>query len=166
MEISNRQTGAMPSRGYRLVRIVSPPKLWLLLAVLATAGSIVMAYIAQRAGESPREATSLVATQPELDLGKVEQGPVTARFDLVNRSSNPVGILRVLTSCGCTEAKILAKELAPSEHIDLSCIWDTRGMHGKSETSLVVIYKDEESGGTESCKLVVRADVIPEFVWA
>jgi hypothetical protein len=146
-------------------RCVLPPKLSLLLAVFAIAGAIVMAYVAAQTARSPRETIGLVPVQPEVDLGKVEQGSVTARFDLVNRSSSPVAILRVVTSCGCTEAKIVAKEIKPSEHIDLSCLWDTRGRRGKNATSLVVIYKDTESGHADSCRLIARADIVPEFAY-
>lgn len=140
-----------------------PPILWSLAAVFAMVGAIVTAYVAYQTGRSPRETTGLEAVQAKVDLGKVEQGSVTANFDLVNRSPKPVAVLRVITSCGCTEAKIVAKEIKPSEHVDLSCLWDTKGRRGKNTISLMVIYRDTESGRTESCRLVARADIIPEF---
>ena len=96
------------------------PTVSLSLAVLAMVGAIVMACTAFQAAESPRETDGLVAVQSEVDLGTVEQGSVAARFDLVNRSSKPVAVLRVVTGSACTEAKIVAKEVKPSEHIDLS----------------------------------------------
>ncbi len=150
-----------PLRG----RALLPPNLPLLLAVFAISGAIVMAYAAFQTTRSASESVSLVAVQPDLDLGQIGQGIVTPHFDLVNTSSSPVVTLGVLTSCGCTDAKILAKEIKPSEHIGLSCRWDTRGRRGKTATSLAVIYKDTGSGQRDWCKLVARADIVPEFVY-
>lgn len=64
---------------------------------------------------------ALVLEPAEIDLGEVAiNTETTFRACLVNRGSEPVAIEKVGSSCGCAEAKVEPRQLAPGESAEVS----------------------------------------------
>lgn len=139
----------------------------LLLACCAIVASVVTAYMAAYWGKAAEcETAALAASDPVRYLGELRQGTVATSFDLFNQSSTSLHILHVLQSCDCAEVKVPAKEVVASEHVKLDCVWDTRGKRGRATTSLAVVYKKAGADKTQSLRLRLLANVVPEVVYS
>lgn len=92
-----------------------------------------------------------------LDFGKIKEadGPVSGSFYFVNRSSRPVQIDLVTTSCGCTTADYPTRPVQPGEICELVVRFNPANMSGKVYRDVTVITRGSED------RLVITADVEP-----
>lgn len=138
----------------------------LVLAFCAMAASAMAAVMAAHLGDiARRESSPLAAIKPVFEFGEVRQRTLSASFDLFNQSSTPLQILHVVQTCDCTNVKVAAKEVAPSEHVVVRCSWDTKRKRGRSSSSLLVVYKKSGAQGTKHLRLSLVATVIPEVLF-
>ena len=90
-------------------------------------------------------------------LGQMRQGEVVRRdMVLKNGLDNPVVVLSVATSCGCTSVEFPKQPLKPGETAPFSFEFDSKGFVG-------VLYKKitvKTSGASNPYVLVVVADVL------
>jgi len=78
-------------------------------------------------GESPR-----IEVRPKsFNFGTVDYGQrLEKEFLLSNQGKEELIIKRVATSCGCTQAQVGKKILAPGEETVLRVVYDTKAMTG------------------------------------
>jgi hypothetical protein len=69
---------------------------------------------------------------------KPEQGSVTAIYRFTNAGKDPVAIVNVQTSCGCTTAGLKKSEYAPGEAGEIEAKFSFGGRTGKQEKTILV----------------------------
>jgi Protein of unknown function (DUF1573) len=67
---------------------------------------------------------------------------VVAKYQFTNTGNNPVTIIEVQPSCGCTTVQLAKKEYAPGESGELAARFEFAGRSGRQEKSIVVLTKD------------------------
>lgn len=74
------------------------------------------------------------------DFGAIEEnrGSVSHNFTLTNISREPVTILHISTSCGCTTTEYSAKTVMPSATEQFTVSFDPRGFEGAFEKNIYV----------------------------
>lgn len=80
---------------------------------------------------------SIKVTPSSYDLGRVKYGDVAQKtFTIENSGTEPLEILRVSTSCGCTKASVAEEDkiIAPGKSVSMSVTFDP-AVH-KDETDL------------------------------
>lgn len=76
----------------------------------------------------------------EWDFGAIEEngGRVSHDFTIANISSEPVVVLHIATSCGCTTTEYSAKPVMPSCSERFTVFFDPRGFEGEFEKRIYV----------------------------
>lgn len=105
----------------------------------------------------------VVITPSSQDLGTVVYGDVpTTTFTLTNFTPLPIKITRVSTSCGCTSAEVVEKELGAYESTTVNVSFDP-AVHG-DDTDLGeltrTIYIDTDNPNFEIVTAQITASVI------
>jgi hypothetical protein len=80
--------------------------------------------------------------QMKYDFGKVRKGEkVTTAFHFKNTGLQPLKILQVQTTCGCTITEWSKKPIAPNTTGEISVVFDTtvKDMVGKQTKTVLVI---------------------------
>ncbi|MFO7976454.1 MAG: DUF1573 domain-containing protein [Candidatus Hydrogenedentota bacterium] len=124
---------------------------------------------AQGPGTKQDEATGpLVCDQPVYDFGERDNlVKVRHTFHLRNAGDDPVTIERIITTCGCTAAKLDQKTLAPGETVPLKVEASLRGRAGRFEKHIYVLTKGHTQNKmrfTIKGKAVQRIQVEPPVV--
>lgn len=106
---------------------------------------------------------SVAITPDQIDLGTVIYGDVEkTTFTLTNFTKDPLEIVRVLTSCGCTSAEVVKTNLEPYESTDLNVSFDP-AVH-KDDTDLGeltrTIYVDTDNPNFKQVTASIKANVI------
>ncbi|MDW3191716.1 MAG: DUF1573 domain-containing protein [Cytophagales bacterium] len=112
---------------------------------------------------------SLDFDNPDFDFGTVEEleGPVDHKFTFVNRGLEPVTILRVQASCGCTTPDWSKEPVAPGESGFIMARYDPKNRPGafrkslKVTTSIPTLKKTLFIKGTVNPKPRTIADDLP-----
>src|SRR6266404_5320411 len=102
----------MADRICRLLQALSSAreKMFLGIAGLALIGSVICAYLSKGSLDE-----ALMVYDSPHECGRVRQGDsVSATFRLVNRSSQPIDILRVARSCDCADEHLSKSSLMPA----------------------------------------------------
>lgn len=102
------------------------------------------------------------------DFGAIreEMGEERGEFLMVNKGETPVTILRVKTSCGCTQAEYPKESVAPGDTASITFSYNPLRRPGKFEKSIKVYLTDNaKSGkateeGAEVSTLHIRGTVI------
>lgn len=132
----------------------------LFIMVICLGSQHLSAQTSSQARESKQgEATGpLVCDQPVYDFGKHDSfSKVEHTFRLRNAADSPVTIDRVLTTCGCTAAKLDQKTLAPGESVSLNAEASLRGRKGPFEKHVYVLAK----GDTQNkLRLTIKGEVV------
>jgi len=90
-------------------------------------------------------------------------GKFRHEFLLVNRLSEPVTILNVRASCGCTTGRAGASQVAPGQSTVIEAEMDTRNFVGPKSTTLYVTLVT--AGGKESeARLGISANILSDVV--
>lgn len=121
----------------------------------------ILAILTALATASP---APLEAITPTIDLGAIRSGPPrNVRFELVNRSTDAIEIIRVEPGCGCIRPSVSRMQLAPNERADLTISINTlTSPPGPQSWSVTVVYR---VGKTDPATLALRAqgEIIPEL---
>jgi len=114
-------------------------------------------------GEAANWADSLF-TEKAHDFGTVPRGgKVRHQFVLVNRLREPVSILNVRASCGCTTGHALVSQVAPGQSGIVEAEMDTRNFVGHKATTLFVTLMT--AGGREGeARLGVSSMILSDVV--
>jgi hypothetical protein len=90
-------------------------------------------------------------------------GKFRHEFLLVNRLTEPVTILNVRASCGCTTGRAGVSQLAPGQSTVVEAEMDTRNFVGPKATTLYVSLVT--AGGKESeARLAISANILSDVV--
>ncbi len=129
------------------------------------------------------ERSVLTADPRQYDFGRVpiDQGDVETAFRVTNRGADPVTLVSVYTSCGCTTAVLefedgtregpfgmpghelptrLSRTLGPGGSVRVRVVFDpaAHGPAGVGRVMRAVAVHTEDGGGVE---LVIAAEVVP-----
>ncbi len=98
------------------------------------------------------------------DFGMVPRGvKVKHDFLLVNRLSEPITIVNLRPSCGCTSGRALSSTVAPGESTVIEAEMDTRNFVGPKATVLFVTLVT--AGGREAeARLAVSSFILSDIV--
>src|SRR5258708_2798997 len=98
------------------------------------------------------------------ELGLVARGAkVRHAFVLTNRLAEPITILNLRASCGCTSGRASASTVAPGQSAVVEAEMDTRNFVGKKVTSLyvtVVTASGREAEVRLSVSSLILADIV------
>ncbi len=112
-----------------------------LLAVVAVA-MLVLSGTASYLAARPRPVDLTVEPDDTIDLGSVvAEEVVEGRFVLRNESSKQVEIARVISSCGCTVARLVDTQLEPGESTELHAQLTAAKRPGRQSIALVLVYR-------------------------
>ncbi len=105
-------------------------------------------------------AQRLGALNQVLDLGQVAfNQPVTAEFDLVNKSDKALSIVKARSSCGCTTVKYPEKRIGRGDQFVVTATYDARQLgHFYKQVSL---YTDADQ---EPVILTLKGVVVDKIV--
>jgi len=79
----------------------------------------------------------------DYDFGRLVGAPaITHRFIISNVGDEPLSILDVRTSCGCTATALPESELAPGESVELEATVDLTGFSGHVSQAIYVSSND------------------------
>lgn len=103
--------------------------------------------------------SKLQFSQTEFDYGQVKEdgGAVTARFEARNTGSEPVVVLEVMTSCGCTTPYFERKPIAAGETFGLEIRYDPMNRPGRIDRDIFVRASDSD----KDIKLHITGRVMP-----
>ncbi len=98
----------------------------------------------------------LARADTTVDIGKLHAGEIV-QYDawLRNTGTNPLVIIEVETSCGCTSAEYERKPIQPGEKGHFSFRFDSRGMWGMQMKSIEI----RTSAGHQAYRLFIQAQV-------
>lgn len=86
-------------------------------------------------------AQGLMVMQPVQDCGKTAyRSPVTATFEVVNKSAKKIVLSDVKADCGCVATEITKKEIAKGESSQVKLTYDARMLGHFEKTALVRYY--------------------------
>lgn len=110
-------------------------------------------------GLLPAARAQLVFDPAEWDFGSIEEtrGRVTHTFTGVNRGKEPVVILDVVTSCGCTVPEFSRKPVLPGARTEITVTFDPANRPGTFHKELGV-YSSERK---KIAALTIRGTVVP-----
>jgi hypothetical protein len=98
------------------------------------------------------------------DFGPVPRGSVVRHnFVLVNRTAQPLTILDVRASCGCTTGRALSNQVAPGQEAVIEAQMDTRNFVGIKATTLTVTLVTAQ-GNQGEARLMVRSNILSDIV--
>lgn len=111
---------------------------------------------------SAQEVPDVSFYQPVADLGTIidNHGVVDHRFTFVNKSSKPVTVDKVNTSCGCTSTDWTADSIAAEAEGFVEVQFDPTNRPGPFEKQALVYFK----GHRDSTVLVIKGFVKPASV--
>jgi hypothetical protein len=130
---------------------------------LAIAGSASAAASPTPASASPTWAEGFFAEKAH-DFGPVARGgKYRHEFVLTNRLAEPVSILNVRASCGCTTGRVNATQVAPGDSAVVEAEIDTRNFVGKKST-VVFVSLVNTSGQESEARLGISVDILSDVV--
>ncbi len=98
------------------------------------------------------------------DFGPVPRGAkVRHNFVLANRSAEPVSVVDVRASCGCTTGRASASVVPPGTQAVIEAEMDTRNFVGKKATVLTVTLAGP-NGRTSEARLHVSSTILSDVV--
>lgn len=101
----------------------------------------------------------------EFDFGTMRQNTSSSlRFELKNNYDDILKIRDVLTQCGCTEANVSTKLLAPGEISDLRITFDSGIARDDIDVSTEIIFSVEGIDGFLSLPITCRAKIEPDYL--
>ena len=131
---------------------------------LAMLGVALIGVIGTRAeARAPEWARALFAESAH-DFGPVPRGArVRHNFVLTNRLAEPVTILNVRASCGCTSGLATNLPILPGQVAPVEAMMDTTNFTGRKETTLFVTLMTA-SGKEAEVRLAVASTILSDIV--
>ncbi|UII31611.1 DUF1573 domain-containing protein [Fulvivirga ulvae] len=107
-----------------------------------------------------QQAETLVFSEKTFDFGTVkeEDGPVIHEFSFINKGLEPVSILSVKASCGCTTPDWSKEPVKPGETGYIQAQYNPRNRPGQFNKSLTVTT----SADAAPLRLYIRGNVVPQ----
>jgi hypothetical protein len=131
--------------------------------VLAMVGGLVLGVIGTESSMGAAWSDSLFPER-KFDFGPVPRGAkVKHDFMLVNRLAEPVTILNLRPSCGCTSGKASAASVSPGQTAVIEAQMDTRNFLGIKSTILYVSLVTA-SGREAEVRLGVNSNILADIV--
>ena len=88
------------------------------------------------------QAEGIWAIPSRVDHGRLSQGvTVDAAFTLFNNTHQPISIISISESCGCSAVALGKQMLAPGEKLPITMSWQTRNRHGKQAITATIACK-------------------------
>lgn len=123
-------------------------------AAAPTLAALTAALLAAGAASA---APAISVMPPEIDFGRVEQQEAhSGEFVIRNQGDQPLKILDVSTSCGCTAASPGKAELAPGESTKLEITFNSKDFQGPQHKTVTIRTNDPARPVVE---VTVLADV-------
>lgn len=110
---------------------------------------------------------SIKVTPSSYDLGRVKYGDVAQKtFTIENSGKEPLEILRVSTSCGCTKASVAEEDkiIAPGKSVSMSVTFDPavhQDDHDLGNVTRIVYLKSNDTTNPE-LEVELQANVFRE----
>jgi hypothetical protein len=116
------------------------------------------------AAAGPAAWTDSIFPESRHDFGMVPRGvKVKHDFLMVNRLAEPITILNLRPSCGCTSGRANSSTVAPGQSVTIEAEMDTRNFVGPKSTVLVVSLVT--AGGQEGeARLGVSCHILSDIV--
>jgi hypothetical protein len=131
-------------------------------ALFGLAGSVLSMFLVclpQRTGDDLEILPDVIQ-----DLGLLRQGvDAKAEFDLRNRTSAPLRLLDVSTSCGCTGHKLSRTDIGAGESAVLTVTFNTAQSRGVARIHGVVVYGKAGEGQKQRTAFHVQAEIDPDY---
>jgi hypothetical protein len=98
------------------------------------------------------------------DLGSLQQQEERdVVFRLINATEAPVEILQISTSCTCTRAEAVTRNLRPGESTDLTARLRIGSLRGRVAALVNVLYRVGDAQGLERLPLTITGTVEPHY---
>jgi Protein of unknown function (DUF1573) len=135
---------------------------WMRMASLG--GVVWLAVLSGGAGTAAASWANGLFDEQSHDFGPVPRGGKFRHdFRLTNRLAEPITIINVRASCGCTTGRAVASQVAPGQATVVEAEMDTRNFVGAKVTTLYVSVVS--AGGQESeARLGVSANILSDIV--
>jgi|GEM_PF-1451118 len=136
-----------------------------LLAVLGLVATVIWNQSDKKnAKASSKTSGPLLITPAQQHLGKLNQFEKKHfSFTIKNQGNEPLRIVKVEHSCGCTEAKASKEVIAPGETAKISGTLDAENRVGEFGSQITVSYQKgsrRDAKGAEQMKVLVGAKVV------
>jgi len=93
----------------------------------------------QKLSAEPSSTTSIQWTEPEKNLGKIDEGQkLQISFHFKNSGDKPLVIESVVPGCGCTLADYPKEPIAPGKEADIIASFDSKGREGHQHKQITV----------------------------
>ena len=84
-------------------------------------------------------------SEPQYDFGRLPQNKKFSHvFALTNNTREAISIRGVSASCSCTSTILSEKLIAPGKHAQVKITLNTKGLHGHTRKSCVVLFENVE----------------------
>ena len=129
------------------------------LASLLTLSSVLFlqAQSTPKAEQIPKEGPQIAFDTTEYDFGKIKAGDkVTRVFEFENEGTEPLLLLGVQTSCGCTAPSWPKDPIMPGEKGEVQIIFNSTGKSGSQNKRVTV---SSNANNNSSLDLYLRGEV-------
>jgi hypothetical protein len=101
----------------------------------------------------------IYAPAEKYDFGDIKKGDVVKhKFYVFNIGGDSLKIYSVLSSCGCTVARVGSKNLGPNDSTSISIEFNSKGKSGKQEKYITIKSNDTLNNGT--FQLTITGNVV------
>lgn len=105
-----------------------------------------------------------VLPDPLQRICSIRQGTTTkVDYTLRNRTSVPIRIIQVLSSCNCAGVDLTTRHLEPDESVLATLTFDSGQYRGSVHTSAVLIYSMHGEDGSRHLKIGLLAEIDPDY---
>lgn len=132
-----------------------------ILAILAALFIAVLPVAAR----TPGEKVGVVFADTRHDFGNsaenADNGIVVHEYTFTNNSTQPVAIVTVTASCGCTKPEYTKKPVAPGQEGKVTVKFNKRGQRGEVNKDIKVRFRSAD-GKSDKVTLRLSGVVIPD----
>lgn len=129
----------------------------LLSALLAIILHSETAVAQQDGSKKPLSRADIQFNEKQFDFGDIQQGEkVSRKFSFRNAGSEPLMILNVQTTCGCTASDFPKQPIAPGDSSNLTVTFNSAGKAGRMN-KIVTVYTN---GQRPEEKLKISGNVL------
>lgn len=130
-------------------------KIFTAIAALLLLSRMVCAQ--QDGSKKPLSKAEIQFTEKQFDFGDLQQGEkVTRRFAFRNAGTEPLMVLNVQTTCGCTASNFPKQPIAPGDSSSLTVTFNSAGKVGRMN-KIVTVYTN---GQRPEEKLKISGNVL------
>lgn len=148
------------------IRVIDPPNTCYLITkeefTKIWDGKILLVSRLDKEKAQDIQSPDIIFVEYNYDFGEVEQGEVVNHvYEFVNAGKKELNIQDVQTSCGCTAALLLNKNIPPDGTGEVEVNLDTKGIRGRITKTITVHSNDlEEPKVLLSMTGIVKQDIV------